>query len=116
VRLFDLSQSPSGSVLALFEKPGQSTTASFRRLIPSASSGTRHPQAISASAQTSIAARGSHHDLRSLPCSAVCLLLQIATWSTSRAAIIFWTSFAVVPVEILFDAIETELERRGVEP
>jgi len=33
----------------------------------------------------------------------------------SRAAIIFWTSFAVVPAEILFDAIETELERRGVE-
>ena len=33
----------------------------------------------------------------------------------SRAAIIFWTSLAVVPAEILFDAIETELERRGVE-
>jgi hypothetical protein len=33
----------------------------------------------------------------------------------SRAAIIFWTSFAAVPAEILFDAIETELERRGVE-
>jgi hypothetical protein len=33
----------------------------------------------------------------------------------SRAAIIFWTSFVVVSVEILFDAIETELERRGVE-
>lgn len=32
-----------------------------------------------------------------------------------RAAIIFWTSLAVVPAEILFDAIETELERRGVE-
>jgi hypothetical protein len=32
----------------------------------------------------------------------------------SRAAIIFWTSLAVVPAEILFDAIETELERRGV--
>ena len=34
----------------------------------------------------------------------------------SRAAIIFWTSHAMVPAEILFDAIETELERRGVEP
>ena len=34
----------------------------------------------------------------------------------SRAAIIFWTSLAVVPAEILFDAIETELERRGAEP
>jgi hypothetical protein len=33
----------------------------------------------------------------------------------SRAAIIFWTSLAVVPAEILFDAIETELERRGAE-
>ena len=34
---------------------------------------------------------------------------------SSRAAIIFWTSHAAVPAEILFDAIETELERRGVE-
>ena len=33
----------------------------------------------------------------------------------SRAPIIFWTSFTVAPAEILFDAIETELERRGVE-
>jgi hypothetical protein len=33
----------------------------------------------------------------------------------SRAATIFWTSLAVAPAEILFDAIETELERRGVE-
>ena len=33
----------------------------------------------------------------------------------SRAAIIFWTSLAVVQAEILFNAIETELERRGVE-
>ena len=32
-----------------------------------------------------------------------------------RAAIIFWTSLAVVPAGIVFDAIETELERRGVE-
>jgi hypothetical protein len=62
VRLFDLSQSPSGSELALFEKPERSTTASFRRLIPSASSGTRHPQAICASAQMFISARGFYHD------------------------------------------------------
>ena len=34
--------------------------------------------------------------------------------SASRAAIIFWTNLAVVPVEILFDAIQIELERRGV--
>ena len=31
----------------------------------------------------------------------------------SRAAIIFWTSLAVVPAGIVFD--ETELERHGVE-
>src|SRR5439155_9239337 len=41
VTFFDLSQSPSGSEPALLEKPERSTTASFRRLIPSASSGTR---------------------------------------------------------------------------
>jgi hypothetical protein len=29
--------------------------------------------------------------------------------------IIFWTNLAVVPAEILSNAIETELERRGVE-
>jgi hypothetical protein len=28
---------------------------------------------------------------------------------------IFWTSVAMVPAEILFNAIETELERRGAE-
>jgi hypothetical protein len=33
-----------------------------------------------------------------------------------RAAIVFRTSLAVVPAEILFDAIETELKHRGVEP
>ena len=33
----------------------------------------------------------------------------------SRAAIIFWTSVAMVPAEILFNAIETELERHGAE-
>jgi hypothetical protein len=32
-----------------------------------------------------------------------------------RAAIIFWTNLAVMPAEILFDAIEAELERRGVD-
>jgi hypothetical protein len=29
-----------------------------------------------------------------------------------RAAIILWTSFAVMPAEIVFDATEAELERR----
>ena len=33
----------------------------------------------------------------------------------SRAAINFWTSLAVVPAVILFDPIEAELERWGVE-
>ena len=33
----------------------------------------------------------------------------------ARAAIILWTSLAVMPTEIFFDVIETELERRGVE-
>ncbi len=45
MRLFDLSQSPSARELASFEKPERYTTASFRRLIPSASSGTRHSPA-----------------------------------------------------------------------
>ena len=31
----------------------------------------------------------------------------------ARAAIILWTNLAVMPAEILFDAIEAELERRG---
>jgi hypothetical protein len=34
----------------------------------------------------------------------------------ARAAIILWTNLAVMPAEILFDVIETELERRGVAP
>jgi hypothetical protein len=34
----------------------------------------------------------------------------------ARAAIILWTSLAVMPAEIVFDAIEAELECRGVEP
>jgi hypothetical protein len=33
-----------------------------------------------------------------------------------RAAIILWTNLAVMPAEILFDAIEAELERHDVEP
>ena len=33
----------------------------------------------------------------------------------ARAAIIFWTSLAVMPAEIVFYAIEAELERREVE-
>jgi hypothetical protein len=33
----------------------------------------------------------------------------------TRAAIILWTGLAVVPAEIVFNAIEAELERRGIE-
>jgi hypothetical protein len=33
----------------------------------------------------------------------------------ARAVIILWTNPAVMPAEIVFEAIETELERRGVE-
>ena len=33
----------------------------------------------------------------------------------ARAAIIFWTSLAVMPAEIVFYAIEAELECREVE-
>ena len=32
-----------------------------------------------------------------------------------RAVIILWTNLAVMPAEIFFDAIEAELERRGVD-
>ena len=32
----------------------------------------------------------------------------------ARAAIILWTNLAVMPTGILFDAIEAELERRGL--
>ena len=34
----------------------------------------------------------------------------------ARAAIVFWTSLAMVPTEILVDGLKAELERRGVEP
>jgi hypothetical protein len=34
----------------------------------------------------------------------------------ARVAVILWTSFAVMPAQLVFDAIEAELERRGVEP
>jgi hypothetical protein len=33
-----------------------------------------------------------------------------------RAVVILWTTLAVMPAEIVFDAVEAELERRGVEP
>jgi hypothetical protein len=32
----------------------------------------------------------------------------------TRAAIIIWANLAVMPAEILFDAIEAELKRRGI--
>ena len=33
----------------------------------------------------------------------------------ARTAIILWANLAVIPAEIVFDVIEAELERRGVE-
>ena len=33
----------------------------------------------------------------------------------ARAALILWTSLAVMPVEVVFNVIEAELERRSVE-
>jgi hypothetical protein len=32
----------------------------------------------------------------------------------TRAYIIAWTWLALTPIELMFDAVETELERRGV--
>ena len=32
-----------------------------------------------------------------------------------RAVIVLWTNLSVLPAEIVFDAIEAELERRGFE-
>jgi hypothetical protein len=34
----------------------------------------------------------------------------------ARAVIILWTNLAVMPAEVVFDVIEAELERRGIEP
>lgn len=34
----------------------------------------------------------------------------------AREGIIWWVALYLMPVEIIFDAIEAELERRGVEP
>ena len=33
----------------------------------------------------------------------------------ARTAIVLWTNLAVMPAKIVFDVIEAELERRGVE-
>jgi hypothetical protein len=48
-----------------------------------------------------------------------CLALGSSTCMTAyliamRATIILWTSLAAMPAEIVFDAIEAELERRDV--
>jgi len=36
--------------------------------------------------------------------------------AAARAAIILWTTLAVTPAEFVCDAIEAELERRGIDP
>jgi hypothetical protein len=43
------------------------------------------------------------------------VLCMIEYLIAARAAIILWTSLAVMPADIVFDAIEAELERRGAE-
>ncbi len=45
--------------------------------------------------------------------SSVCMTEYLVV---ARAVIILWTNLAVMPAEIVFDAIEAELERRGIEP
>jgi hypothetical protein len=42
--------------------------------------------------------------------------LMIPMLLLTRAAIIGWTTMAVLPLEIAFDLIESELERSGVAP
>ena len=34
----------------------------------------------------------------------------------ARDVLILWVSFAVMPAELAFDAIEAELKRRGLDP
>jgi hypothetical protein len=34
----------------------------------------------------------------------------------ARTVILLWTNLAVMPAEIVFDAIEAELKCRGIEP
>ena len=34
----------------------------------------------------------------------------------ARAALILWVNLAVMPAEFVFDSIEAELKRRGIEP
>jgi hypothetical protein len=33
----------------------------------------------------------------------------------ARASIIFWTNLGVMPIAFVFDSIEAELERRGID-
>jgi hypothetical protein len=48
-----------------------------------------------------------------LPLGSACMTEYLIA---ARAAIILWTSLAVMPAEIVFDMIEAELKRHGVEP
>jgi hypothetical protein len=34
----------------------------------------------------------------------------------TRAALILWVNLAVMPAEFVFDSIEAELKRRGIDP
>ena len=46
------------------------------------------------------------------PLGSVCMTEYLVA---ARAVIILWTNLAIMPAEIVFDAIEAELERHGVE-
>jgi hypothetical protein len=62
--------------------------------------------------------------LSSISCSCLFVFAANATLEVrmtpflilTRAAIIGWTTLAVLPLEIAYDVVERELERRGVEP
>jgi len=41
--------------------------------------------------------------------------LAIVATPTPRVAIILWINLAVMPAALVFDSIEAELERRGIE-
>lgn len=34
----------------------------------------------------------------------------------ARGALILWVNLAVIPAELVFDTIEVELKRRGIDP
>jgi hypothetical protein len=51
-----------------------------------------------------------------LPRMRRCMFQMTPFLILTRAAIIGWTTLAVLPLEIAYDVVERELERRSVEP